>query len=107
LPSTKLNPRSGGVLVQCAWKQVEVELEREWCTLAAGCTYFALHIWFNQDQHWLLLLGHWPTLRRQAAPLAVAVEDPREPVPFRFACGHADVGTASSALDGALDPSAL
>ncbi|OQU86690.1 hypothetical protein SORBI_3003G128550 [Sorghum bicolor] len=51
--------------------------------------------------------GHWPTLRRRAAPLAVAVEDPRELVPFRFACGHADVGTAASALDGALDPPAL
>ena len=72
LPSAKLNPRSGGVLIH--WKQVEVEREREWCTLVVGRTYFALHIWFNRNRHRLLLLGHRPTLRRRAAALAVAVD---------------------------------
>jgi hypothetical protein len=51
----------------------------------------------------------WATGPRYAGELhpwsgPSSLTDPRAPVPFRFACGYAGAGAASSALDGTPRP---
>jgi hypothetical protein len=104
LLSAKLNPRSGGVLVLCAWKQVEVKGNGSGAPLPLGarislCTFGSTEISIGFS---------WATGPRfvgelHPSPSPSPTTDSRAPVPFRFAGGRASIGTASSAVDDAPD----